>query len=182
VVVDASASLRKRSVWQNLHYICHLYEVVQFHTLLWVVAVSAWGKHAGRSIRGSRKTMNSSEVVKSFYKILASDGLAALDLVEASAQWTEMFPGYAGTSIGPEAIRRNLFEPLSREWDPFAVKPDSFVADGSIVVAFGKYTGTYKATGKSISAPFVHRWEVADGRVTSFRQYTDTALIGEALT
>jgi len=47
------------------------------------------------------KLMSSIEVVKSFYKTLASDGLAALDLLEASTQWTEMFPGYAGTSIGP---------------------------------------------------------------------------------
>jgi ketosteroid isomerase-like protein len=122
------------------------------------------------------------EVVKSFYKILASHGLAALDLLEASAQWTEMFPGYAGTSIGPEAVRKNLFEPLGRDWDTFAVIPDSFVTDGFIIVAFGTYTGTYRATAKSMSAPFVHRWEVTDGRVTRFRQYTDTALIGKALT
>jgi ketosteroid isomerase-like protein len=128
------------------------------------------------------KIMNSIEVVKSFYQISASDGPAALELLEASAQWTEMFPGYAGTSIGPEAIRQNLFELLGREWDTFAAAPESFVVDGSIVVAFGTYTGTYKATGKSLSAPFVHRWEIIDGRVTRFRQYTDTALIGKALT
>jgi ketosteroid isomerase-like protein len=126
--------------------------------------------------------MNPIEVVKSFYKILASDGLAALNLLEASAQWTEMFPGYAGTSIGPEAVRQNLFGPLGQDWEMFAVTPDSFVTDGSIIVAFGTYTGTYKATGKSMGAPFVHRWEVIDGRVTRFRQYTDTALIGKALT
>ena len=128
------------------------------------------------------KLMSSIEVVKSFYKTLASDGLAALDLLEASTQWTEMFPGYAGTSIVPEAIRRNLFEPLGRNWDSFAVTPDSFVVDGSIVVAFGTYTGTNKATGKSLNAPFAHRWEVIDGRVTKFRQYTDTALISKTLT
>ena len=128
------------------------------------------------------KLMSSIEVVKSFYKTLASDGLAALDLLEASTQWTEMFPGYAGTSIGPEAIRRNLFEPLGRNWDSFVVTPDSFVVDGSIVVAFGTYTGTNKATGKSLNAPFAHRWEVIDGRVTKFRQYTDTALIKKTLT
>src|SRR3984893_9677493 len=109
------------------------------------------------------ESMNSIEVVKSFYKILASDGLAALELLEASAQWTEMFPGYAGTSIGPEAIRQNLFDPLGREWDTFAVAPESFGVDGSIVVVFGTYTGSYKATGKSLSAPFVHRWEIIYG-------------------
>src|ERR1700729_2668482 len=120
------------------------------------------------------KIMSSIEVVKSFYKILASDGPAALELLEASAQWTEMFPGYAGTSIGPEAIRQNLFEPLGRDWDTFAVTPDSFVTDGSVVVAFGTYTGTYKATAKSLSALFVHRWEAIDGRGTGVRQNRET--------
>lgn len=126
--------------------------------------------------------MNPVETVKSFYKTLASSGLDALDLVDESAQWTEMFPGYVGTSIGPEAIRRNLFEPLGRDWDIFAVTPESFVVNGPIVVAFGTYSGVYKATGKSMTAPFVHRWEAVNGKVMKFRQYTDTALIGRALT
>jgi uncharacterized protein len=126
--------------------------------------------------------MSSLEVVKSFDKNLASNGLAALDLVDVSAEWTEMFPGYAGTSTGPEAIRRNLFGPLDRDWDTFAVTPESFVVDGSAVVAFGTYTGTYEAAGKSVLAAFVQRWEVMDGKVMRFRQYTDTALIRRALT
>src|SRR5580704_12821667 len=169
-------------VWQDSHYIWHLYEIVQFHTLVGYGSCPSMGKTCRTIDLLDTESMNSIEVVKSFYKILASDGLAALELLEASAQWTEMFPGYAGTSIGPEAIRQNLSEPLGRDWDTFAVIPDSFVTDGSVVVSFGTYTGTYKATGKSLCAPFVHRWEVIDGRVTRFRQYTDTALIGKALT
>jgi hypothetical protein len=55
------------------------------------------------------------------------------------------------------------------------------VVEDRIVVAFGTYSGVYNKTGKSISAPFVHRWEVVDGELTSLRQYTDTALIQEAV-
>ena len=117
------------------------------------------------------------ETVKSFYKILGSVGLAALDCVRPSAHWTEMFPGYEGTSVGPEEVRHKLFEPLALDWQDFAVTPDSYVVEGSIVVAFGTYTGTYRATGKSMAAPFVHRWEIVDGAIENFRQYTDTALI-----
>jgi hypothetical protein len=125
--------------------------------------------------------VNPLEVVKSFYAILSSDnGLAALDLAGPSVSWTEMFPGYAGNWIGPDAVRRNLFEPLARDWADFLVSPESFVAQGPIVVAFGTYTGTYRSTGKSIVAPFVHRWEVIEGKAASMRQYTDTALIEAA--
>jgi ketosteroid isomerase-like protein len=121
--------------------------------------------------------MNPLETVKSFYSILGSEGLVALNYVRPSAHWTEMFPGYEGTLVGPEEIRRKLFEPLARDWQEFAVTPDAFVVQGPVVVAFGTYTGTYKATGKSLAAPFVHRWDIVDGAIESFRQYTDTALI-----
>jgi uncharacterized protein len=52
--------------------------------------------------------------------------------------------------------------------------------EGLNVVAFGTYSGTYKKTGKSMVAPFVHKWAVTDGKVISMRQYTDTALIEAA--
>ncbi len=122
--------------------------------------------------------MNPLETVKSFYAILGSEkGLAALDLVAPSVEWTEMFPGYAGASIGPDAIRQNLFEPLGRDWSDFRVTPDSYVVEGAQVVAFGTYTGVFRKTGKSLIAPFAHRWEVVDGKAVRMRQYTDTALV-----
>ena len=123
------------------------------------------------------------EVVKSFYTILSSDnGMAALDLVAPAISWTEMFPGYAGAYTGPEAVRQNLFEPLGQDWDPFVISPELFVMEGANVVAFGTYSGTYKKTGKSMVAPFVHRWEVIEGKATTMRQYTDTALVQTART
>jgi hypothetical protein len=118
------------------------------------------------------------EVVKSFYTILSSDnGMAALDLVTPSISWTEMFPGYAGEYTGPEAVRQNLFEPLGQDWAGFVITPELFVVEGPHVVAFGTYSGTYKKTQKSMAAPFVHRWGVIDGKATTMRQYTDTALV-----
>ena len=118
------------------------------------------------------------EVVKSFYEALGrGDALAALALLDDAVEWTEAAtaPYYSGTWIGPEAVRANLFEPLGREWAAFAVIPESFAVEDSVVAAFGTYTGIYKATGKSLLAPFAHRWEVTDGNITNFRQYTDTA-------
>ena len=41
---------------------------------------------------------------------------------------------------------------------------ESSIAEDSIVVAFGTYTGTHKATGKSMTAAFAHRWEVVAGK------------------
>jgi ketosteroid isomerase-like protein len=49
------------------------------------------------------------------------------------------------------------------------------------VVAFGTYTGIYKSTGRSMKADFAHRWRVSSGKIVSFRRYTDTAKVLEAL-
>src|ERR1700738_3628577 len=84
------------------------------------------------------------EVVKSFYEALGrGDALAALALLDDAVKWTEAAaaPYYSGTWIGPEAVRTNLFEPLGPEGGAWAVIPESFAVEGSIVATFGIYMG-----------------------------------------
>ena len=76
---------------------------------------------------------------------------------------------------GPDAILTGLFARLGGDWDGFTASAGEFVIDGDRVVVFGRYTGTYKTTGKAIDAPFVHAWTVRDGKIVAFQQYTDTA-------
>ncbi len=120
------------------------------------------------------------DVVQSFYDALGrGDAPAALGVLDDAVQWTEAegFPYHSGTWTGPQAVLENLLVPLGRDWNGFSAKPDSFVVDDSIVVVFGTYTGSFKATGKELVAPFAHRREIAKGKATNFRQYTDTALV-----
>lgn len=58
--------------------------------------------------------------------------------------------------------------------------PDTLVADDGIVVALGRYTGTYNATGQSVNAQFVHVWTLREGRIAGFQQYTDTLQFARA--
>lgn len=46
--------------------------------------------------------------------------------------------------------------------------------DGSLLV-LGTYHGTERASGRGIDAGFAHHWTVDGERVTSLRQYTDSA-------
>jgi ketosteroid isomerase-like protein len=120
------------------------------------------------------------EVVQCFYDALGrGDAPAALGLLDDAVQWTEAvgFPYHSGTWTGPQAVLENLLMPLGRDWNGFSAKPEAFVVDDSIVVVFGTYTGLFKVTEKDLVAPFAHRWEVANGKATNFRQYTDTALV-----
>ena len=122
--------------------------------------------------------------VKSFYEALGrGDVPAVLALLDPQIQWTEAerFPYYSGTWIGPQAVLDNLLKRLAEDWSQFSAKASDFVVEGSRVVAFGAYSGTYKKTGKPMTAPFAHLWSVQNGMLTSFLMYTDTAKVLEAL-
>ena len=83
--------------------------------------------------------------------------------------------------VGPEAVLNDLFMKLGGEWDGFAVHPASFHDAGSHVIVEGRYSGTYKATGKRLNAQLCHVWEVKDGKVTRFQQYVDTAQLQDVM-
>jgi ketosteroid isomerase-like protein len=53
--------------------------------------------------------------------------------------------------------------------------------DGDRVAAFGVYSGTYKATSKSMRAPFAHLYEIKNGKIARMTQYVDTVLVQRAL-
>ena len=77
--------------------------------------------------------------------------------------------------VGPDAILNNLFMKLGAEWDGFSIHPKSFHDAGESVIVEVRYSGVYKATGKSIDAQACHVWDVKSGKLTRFQQYVDTA-------
>jgi ketosteroid isomerase-like protein len=48
------------------------------------------------------------------------------------------------------------------------------------VVSLGTYSGTFKKTGRSISAAFAHVWTVRGDKLAKFNMHTDTAKVLEA--
>ena len=130
-------------------------------------------------------TMNTAiDIVHGFYDALGrGDVPGVLDRLHDRLEWTEAerFPYYSGTWRSPQEVIDKLLVPITRDWDGFSAKPHEFIADGDRVVALGVYSGTSKATGKSMTSPFAHVWTVRDGRLASFNMYTDTAKVLEAL-
>lgn len=122
-------------------------------------------------------------IVKQMYDAFArGDVEAVLGAFDANIEWIEAegFP-YGGTYRGPTAVLDGVFVKLGTEWDKWQVMPDEFVADGERVVALGHYSGTYKATGSAIRAPFAHAWQLRNGKAVRFQQYTDTKVVQRAL-
>ena len=118
------------------------------------------------------------DVVRGVYASFAvGDIPAVLGAFAPTIEWTEAAGGpYGGVSIGPNAVLENVFMKIGGEWDGFSAVPSEFVEQGATVVALGEYSGTYKATGRSFSAPFAHVWKFAHGKAVSFHQHTDTAV------
>lgn len=123
------------------------------------------------------------DLIQGLYSAFARGDVAGvLASFAPDIEWTEAegFP-YAGTYKGGEAILGGVFMRLATEWDGFAAVPAEHIAQGETVVTLGEYSGTYKATGKSFRAPFVHVWRLRDGKIHRFRQHTDTVLVQRAL-
>lgn len=126
---------------------------------------------------------DNTKTIRNLYDAFArGDVQTVLGALRPDVEWTESegFP-YGGTYVGPDAVLENVFMKLGTEWDGFAAVPNEFIADGETVIALGDYKGTFKATGKSVTAPFVHIWRFRDGKVATFRQLTDTVVIQRVL-
>jgi ketosteroid isomerase-like protein len=124
-----------------------------------------------------------SELIRAVYAGFAAGNMpAVVGAFHDDIRWTEAagFP-YGGTCVGPDAVVTNVFARLGSEWEGFSAVPHRFVAEGDTVVALGDYGGTYKATGRSFTAPFAHVWTLRDGKVAEFQQHTDTVLVRAAL-
>lgn len=105
-----------------------------------------------------------------------------LGFLSPDIEWTEAegFP-YGGTYVGPNGVLEGVFMRLGTEWEGFAAVPDEFIDGGDAVVVLGKYSGTYKATGKSFQANFAHVWKLREGKAFRFVQYVDTLIVDRAL-
>ncbi len=127
--------------------------------------------------------MGNLNAVQGLYQAFArGDVPTVIGFLDANIAWTEAegFP-YGGTYNGPNAVLEGVFMRLGTEWDGFAAIPAEFIDGGDTIVVLGRYSGRYKATGKSFQADFAHVWKIRDGKAIRFVQYADTLLVHRAL-
>jgi uncharacterized protein len=109
------------------------------------------------------------------------DGETVRGLFAPDIEWiqNEGFPG-GGRYVGADAVLNNVLAKFRTEWTSWQAVVTEWMDAGHAIVALGEYRGTHRATGKSTVAAFAHVYEVRDGRITRFRQFTDTAKISDA--
>lgn len=123
------------------------------------------------------------EIIQATYEgSSAENGKNLMAVLSPEARWTEAagFP-YAGTYVGPEQIVAGVFQRLATEWEGYQASVHTYVADGDHVAAFGVYSGTYRKTGKFMTATFAHLYRLQNGQILSMEQYVDSATVNAAL-
>ena len=109
---------------------------------------------------------------------------AVLAVMDPDVEWVESEAEAIptrGTHIGPQAIAENVFGTVPRDWQEFAIVPEDFFADGNTVIVRGRVRAVAKDSGRSMDAPYVHVFTIADGKLRRMTNHHDTAVWAETL-
>jgi ketosteroid isomerase-like protein len=123
------------------------------------------------------------ELIRATYEGSSEEnGRNLLAALSPDIEWTEAegFP-YGGTYVGIDALMQGVFRRLATEWIGYRATVHTYLVEGDRVAAFGIYSGTYKATGKAMTAPFAHLYHLTGGKIVRMTQYVDTVLVSRAL-
>jgi len=128
--------------------------------------------------------MSNVEIVQELYRAFSQKDYEAFRKVCASdVEWiqNEGFPN-GSTHHGADAVIKGVFDVLHNDWDSWRFKIEEYLDGGSSVVALGYYEGVHKVSKKSFHSAAAHIYDLLDGKVARFRQFTDTKVIWNAIT
>jgi ketosteroid isomerase-like protein len=127
-------------------------------------------------------TDSASHVVAMYDAFARGDVAAVLGGMADDIEWVEAegMP-YGGAIRGPAAVAEGVFARVMADIPDFSVTPEEFIASGDTVAVIARYRGTGAVNGNVLDLPVVHVWDVHDGKVTRFRQFTDASRFREVV-
>ncbi len=122
-------------------------------------------------------------VIRGMYDAFAvGDVQAVLGAMHPDIVWNEAdnFPYADGNPyVGPQAVLDGVFARCAGEWNGFAVRIEELLDAGETVVALGRYTGVYKATGREQHTQIAHIWRLKNAKAIAFQQHADTLHVAQ---
>ena len=122
-------------------------------------------------------------VIQSVYAAFNSgDVRTVLANVASNAEWVNYGPSsvpYFGNFTGRIA---DFFQAIGESTSSGNVAVDRYMEAGDNVITEGRWTATVKDTGQRIDAPIAHVFTLREGKVSSWRGYSDTAAVVAAHT
>lgn len=123
------------------------------------------------------------EIVQEAYAAFGRGDMPALLAgVNPHTEWEHAGPReipWAGSFHDHEGVTK-FFAALGGEAEFEVFEPRTFVAQGDRVVVLGFERVRSKRTGQTYETHWAHAFTLADGKITQFREYTDTAAIARA--
>jgi ketosteroid isomerase-like protein len=101
------------------------------------------------------------------------------DVVWQPVIGTAPFVPFSEPRQGKAAVE-NFFRQVAAAEDFSQFEPREFVAQGNTVVAIGHYRAVAKTTTRSFESDFVMVFTLEGGKVTRFREFTDSAAVNAA--
>jgi uncharacterized protein len=123
-------------------------------------------------------------LVKSLYEAFKRSDIATIiNALTADADWhvngsPKDFPTI-GRWKGPEGAQE-FFRLVGEIMETRNFAPEELHASGDKVFVLGRYDWTVRKTGKTASSEWCHVFTIQNGRVSAFREFTDTASFAEA--
>ena len=124
------------------------------------------------------------QIVRDCYQAFQKGDLEAMfsafapDIAWESVGRREDFP-----TLGPRrgiAQVREFFRLVAETLEFHAFVPAELHGVGNIVFAMGSYEMTVRKTGRRAGSDWVHVFWIRNGKITRFREFTDTARFAEA--
>ncbi len=105
------------------------------------------------------------------------DTQTVLANVASNAEWVNYGPSsvpYFGNFTGRIT---DFFQAIGQSTKDGNVAVDRYIEAGDNVIAEARWTATVKDTGGRIDAPIAHVFTLRDGKVSSWRGYSDSAAV-----
>jgi len=130
------------------------------------------------------ETQNTTVVRDAYAAFGRGDIPALLACMTDDVQWrpvigTAKHVPFSGERTGKAGVAE-FFRIVGETEDFQQFEPREFVAEGDTVVAVGHYRATTKKTGKAFESDFVMVFTFRDGKVATFREFTDSAAVNAA--
>lgn len=107
---------------------------------------------------------------------LKGDLKGLLSMFSSDIDWeipeVESIP-FTGKRHGIDAVA-GFFRDMLASQDVREMVPDEFIGQGDTVVVLGHFAFAVKATGREYGDDFCHVFRIADGKISSFKEYADT--------
>lgn len=127
--------------------------------------------------------MTNLEVIQELYRTFREkDYDAFLRICTPDLEWiqNEGFPQGA-TRRGAEAVIEGVFKAFNNDWESWSFNIEQYLDAGETIIVIGSYAGCHRLSGKSFSSPAAHVYDICNGKVCRFRQFTDTKVIWDAI-